>query len=189
MNTINKIIIGILAFLLLVATSSALYFWYKKPPVVSKTEYIKVPEIKEVIKIKTVKVPGPTEIVTIEKRIIVEVLKLPDWVRDNPDEQAIASAVIAPYRGNTNAVAFLNTKTGVGQILAKQVPLSLFGLINEKEVGIRAGYRLDSDGPTMDGTIYGRWDFLRIGNVNVGAYVEGSTRGEGKAQVLLGYKF
>jgi hypothetical protein len=190
MKTTTTIIIGVLVFLLLVATSSALYFWYKKPPVVSQTEYVKVPKIKVVTKIKEVPVPGPERVITIEKPVIVQrILGLPAWFKDNPDEQAIASAVIAPYRGETNAIATMNVKSGVGHIIAKQEPLSLFGLINEKEVGIRGGYRLDSNGATADGTVYGRWDFLRIGNVNVGVYGEGSTRGEGKAQVVFGYKF
>ena len=113
MTTIVKIIIGVLAFLLIVATTSAVYYWYKKPVAGSGTGYEKPPAIPVVTKIKIVEVPGPTKIVTIEKEVIVEKLKLPDWIKNNPDEQAIASAVVAPYKGKTNSVGILNTKTGV----------------------------------------------------------------------------
>jgi hypothetical protein len=90
MASVTKIIIGVLAALLLTATASALYFFYKKPPATNTTTYVNVPQIKEVIKIKRVEVPGPERIVTIEKQTIVEKLGLPEWVRTNADEQAIA---------------------------------------------------------------------------------------------------
>ena len=56
MSLKSKIIVGLLMFLMLLATVSAIRAWYierNKPPV-SQIEYVKVPEIKEVIKIKKV---------------------------------------------------------------------------------------------------------------------------------------
>lgn len=184
-----KIAIIILSVLLVIATASAIYHYYKTPSVVIQKEFVKAPEIPKVKNVKRVKVAAPKEITTIEKKEISEKLKLPSWFKDNTDEQAIATAEIPPYKGKTSAVAILNTKTGDGQIIAKQEPLSLFGLINEREIGIRAGYRVDVGGAAIDGVVYGRWDFLRIGNVNIGVYGEGSTRGEAKAQIGFGYKF
>jgi hypothetical protein len=186
MTTITKIIIGVLAVLLLTATASALYFWYKKPPATNTVEYIKVPEIKEVIKIKRVEVPGPERIVTIDKEVIVERLKLPEWVRTNADEQAIATAVIEPYKGKTNAVALLNIKTGVGQIIAKQEPIPLFGFVNDREVGIRAGINIKGEPET---TAYGKWSFARIGNVHIGAYADAGSTGTAKVQIEAGFRF
>jgi hypothetical protein len=186
MTTIIKIIIGILAALLLTATASALYFWYKKPPTVTQTEYVKVPEIKVVTKIKRIEVPGPERIVTLEKTVIVEKLGLPEWIKTNADEQAIATAAIEPYRGKTNAVALLNTKTGVGQIIAKREPLPLFGFLNEREIGIRAGVNIKAEPIT---SIYGRYDFARIGNVQIGVYGDASSDGRATVQVGVGYKF
>jgi hypothetical protein len=185
MTTIVKIIIGVLALLLIVATASSLYQWYKKPTG-STTTYVKVPEIKEVIKIKRVSVPGPERIVTIEKKVIVEKLQLPVWIAADADEQAIATAVIEPYKGNTNAIGLINTKTGVGQIVAKQEPLSMFGFVNDKEIGVRAGYSA-KQGQEID--VYARWDFVRVGNVNVGVYGEATSYGEAKAMVSAGYRF
>lgn len=185
-TTISKIIIGILAFLLIAATSSALYFWWKKPAAGSGVGYEKPPEIREVIKIKKVEVPGPTKIVTIEKQVIVEKLKLPDWVRDNPDEQAIASAVVEPYKGKTNTIALLNTKTGVGQVLVKQEPLSLFGFVNEREIGIRMGVNIKAEPET---TVYAKWSFARVGSVHIGAYADAGSTGQAKVQVEAGFRF
>ena len=54
-----KIIGGVIVGVLLLALGSAVYAWYverHKPPV-SSVEYIKVPEIKEMVKIKRVEVP------------------------------------------------------------------------------------------------------------------------------------
>jgi hypothetical protein len=184
MTTITKIIIGVLSVLLLTATSSAIYFWYKKPAPGSGAEYEKPPEIKVVTKIKRVDVPGPTKIVTIEKQVIVEKLKLPDWVRDNPDEQAIASAVVAPYKGNTNAVALLNTKTGIGQMIVKQEPLPLFGFVNEKGIGGRVGVNIKGE-PEFSG--YGRWTFGRVGPAHIGVYGEASSNS--KIQLDVEYRF
>jgi hypothetical protein len=41
----------------------------------------------------------------------------------------------------------------------------------------------------QDGSIYGRWNFLRVAGVTVGLYAEGGTRGEGKVQLSVGYKW
>ena len=186
MASITKIIIGTLLILLSMASASALYFWYKKPSTITQTEYVKVPEIKEVIKIKKVEVPGPERIVTIDKEVIVERLHLPDWIKNNPDEQAIASAAIPPYRGTTNAVALLNTKTGVGQVVARQEPLPLFGFLNEREVGVRAGINIKAEPVT---SIYGQWDFVRVGSVKIGVYADADSTGQAKGQVAVGFRF
>jgi hypothetical protein len=178
-----KIIIGVLVALILTATGSALYFWYKKPSVITVTEW---KEPKEVVKIKRVEVPGPERIVTIEKAVIVDKLKLPEWIKTDVNEQAIATAVIEPYRGRTNAVSLINTKTGIGQIVAKQEPLPLFGFLNDKEVGVRVGYSI-KQGQEID--VYGRWDFARVGNVAIGVYGEATSYGEGKAMISAGYRW
>jgi hypothetical protein len=184
--TTTKVIFYFLAILLIAATGSALYFWYKEPPSTNTVEYVKVPEIREVIKIKRVEVPGPERIVTIEKQTIIEKLGLPEWIRTNADEQAIATASIEPYRGKTNAVALLNTRTGVGQILAKQEPLPLLGFLNEREIGVRAGVNIKAEPIT---SVYGKYDFARIGNVQIGVYGDANSDGTAKIQVGVGLKF
>jgi len=185
----SKIIMGVVIFVLSLATMSALYAWYSAShnPPVSQIEYIKVPEIKETIKIKKVEVPGPERIITIEKEVVVEKLKLPDWVKTDANKQVIATAEIAPYEGKTNAAAILDTKTGASEIIAKQVPLSLFGLENKKEIGVHVGYSTDEW--EMRSTVFGRWSFARIGNVHLGIYGEANSRGEGIGQLEINYRF
>lgn len=182
-----KIIIGLLAVLTLLAALSSVWFWYKgQKPTITPGNYAQAPEVKEVIKIKRVEVPGPERIVTVEKEVVVERLSLPAWVRDNPAEQTIATAQIAPYRGTTSAVAVLNTETGRSQIIAKQDPLPLLAFVNDREIGVRAGLNLKGEPET---TLYGRYDFVRIGRAHVGVYGEAASTGQAKAQLSIGFKF
>lgn len=187
MMLITKIYLTVLGCLLILMISAGLYSWYSEPPAPSSTvQYIQVPQIKEVVKIKRVEVPGPEKIVTIEKKVLVEKLKLPDWFLDET-EQAIATAVIAPYEGQTNVVATLNTETGAGNIIAKQERLPLFAFEDKKEAGVRAG--VSSDKWDKKATIFGRWQFLRVGSTHLGLYGEANSDGEGVAQVEFTYRF
>lgn len=170
MNLKSKIIIVLLTIFLLMATGSAIYFWYAKPSPVSKTEYIKVPSIKTIEKIKRVEVPVE-KIVTIEKKVIVEKLKLPDWFKNDTGKQAIATAVIPSYEGNTSTISIIDTNTGIGEIIAKQEPLSLMAFVNQKEMYGKLGYATSRE---IQASIGGRWLFGRVGNIKVGTYVEGN---------------
>jgi len=89
--------------------------------------YVKVPEIKEVIKYKTVKVPVK-EVVTYEKEKVVEKLKLPDWIIKDENKQVITTGEIKSYRGKTDVVTVLDTKTGESEMIAKQRPLPFIGI-------------------------------------------------------------
>ena len=184
----KTIVSAIYALVITLALLSAIWAWYgerNKPPV-SNTVYIPVDQIKEVTKIKRVEVPGPEKIVTIEKKVIQEKIKLPEWFLGET-EQAIATGVIAPYEGKTNVVATLNTETGVGQVIAKQEPLPFMQFENKKEAGVRVGYT--TDGAKAHSTIYGRWNFFRVGNVHLGLYGEANSEGAGIAQVDVSYRF
>lgn len=184
-----NIIIALIIVLLMIISSAALKAWYseRNKPIISQKEYIVVPEIKEVIKIKRVTVPGPKTVVTIEKEKVVEKLKLPNWVAQNADEQIIATGEIEPWEGKTDVVATLNIKSGVGNIIAKQRPLSLFAFENKKELGGRLGYTSKEFKQIITG--FGRWQFLRVGNFHAGLYGEGNTDGEAIGQLELIYRF
>jgi hypothetical protein len=166
-----KIIGGIILALLLLALSSAIYAWYveKNKPPISKVEYIKVPEIKEVIKIKRVEIPIE-KIVTIEKQVLIEKIKMPEWFRTDTNKQAIATAVIPAYEGNTNAVAIVDTKTGVGEIVVKQEPLSLVRFANDRQLYGKAGFSTNKETQV---TIGAEWKFVRVGKIKVGVFGEG----------------
>jgi hypothetical protein len=195
MNLKNKVIVGLMMFLMLLATVSAIYAWYKEKnkPITSQIEYVKVPEIKEVVKLKKVEVPGPETIVTVEKIKIVEKLSLPEWFSKDQDEQAIATGEVQPYEGKTNVVATLNIKTGTGNIIVKQEPLSFLGFTNEKEIYGKIGY---STARELETVVGGRWLFARIGKIKIGGYAEGraefatnenNTTGRASAGIILTY--
>ena len=104
---------------------------------------------------------------------------------ENADEQAIATADLPETKGGYEVIGTMNTKTGVGNIIAKEKPRSLFGLPNEKEIGVRAGYNNKLE---QNVSIYGRWNFFRVGNVHLSAYGEGS-QNNATAQIEVGYRF
>jgi hypothetical protein len=166
-----KIIAGVVAGVLLLALMSATYAWYaeKNKPPVSKVEYIKVPEIKEVIKIKRVEVPIE-KIVTVEKQVLIEKIKMPDWFRTDTNKQAIATAVIEPYEGKSNAIAVIDTSNGIGEIVVKQEELSLVGFVNDRQIYAKAGYSTNQETQI---TIGADWRFARIGKIKVGVFGEG----------------
>ena len=167
-----KILIILLASVGILSTVSAFRNWIKPPNVITQTEYVTVPEIKEVIKIKRVEVPGPERIITIEKEKIVEKLHLPEWFFVD-DIQAIATAVVTSYEGNTNVVATLNTETGAGSIIAKREPMSFMALESKTLFYLKPGISTRGDFPISAGV---HRQLLRIKNVHIGAYGEGSVR-------------
>ena len=173
--TKTNVIIGLIIVLLVVIAASALKAWYseRKKPAMSKIEYIKVPEIREIVKIKKINVPGPKEILTIEKEKIVEKLRLPNWFAQNADEQAIATAEVPPYEGCTDIVCALNTKTGEGKIIAKQKPLPVLALESKTEFYLKSGISSRGDYPLTAG-VHRR--LLRMKSVHMGVYGEGTVR-------------
>lgn len=181
--------VAIIALCVLVLICGSLaYFHFKKPATVNQEAYTPAPEIKQVVKIKRVEVPVE-KIVTIEKKVIVEKLKLPDEIGKNPDKQIIATAVVEPYEGKTNAVAIMDTRTGEGSISVKQEPLSTFEFENQKAIGGRAGYVSDKDGIRQQVDFYAHYTFLRVWRVHLGIYGEVNSRPEGKTAVDISYRW
>jgi hypothetical protein len=179
--------------LLLLSVSSSIYSWLN-PQVVTKTEFTRVPEIREVVKIRKLKVPVK-EVVTVEKKEAVGKLALPAWLKEDENKQVLATGSIEPYEGKTNVVSVLDTETGDSSVLARQEPLPFIAFESVKEIGIRAGITTEGYG----GDIYGRWSFARIGNIHAAFYAEGNIRGgnretgnspiTGKAMLDLRYQW
>jgi len=185
----TKILMGLLVVVLLIALFASLKAWYgeKNKPVISKVEFVKVPEIKVVTKIHKVEVPIKTDhIATLDKKVLVKKINgLPTWFAENADEQAVASADLPETKGGYEVIGTMNTKTGVGNIIAKEKQRPLFGLPNEKEIGARAGYSIKG----QQVSVYGRWNFLRVGNIHLSAYGEGNSEGNAIGQLEIGYRF
>jgi hypothetical protein len=121
-------------------------------------------------KIRTITVPGPERIVTIEKPVIVDKLDLPREIADNDALQIVANADMPATKAGYSTCAVLDTGTGVSRIIAKEKPLPFFALLNEKEIGGRIGG--STKGAAVD--LYARWSFARAGNIYLGLYTEGA---------------
>lgn len=168
-----KILIGIVAFIIILSGISALSNWAGSLVPITQIEYVSVPQIKEVIKYKRVEVPGPEKIITIEKEKIVEKLKLPESFSQNSDLQAIATGVIAPYEGNTNVVATLDTKTGEGNLIAKQEPLPFFAFEKKTLFYVMPAISSRGDFPISAGI---HRQLFRVKNVHTSGVVGVTTR-------------
>ncbi len=185
-NDIKNYVLCGVCLLLVIAAAVA---WYSRPPVVTTEQYAPLPPIRETVKIKRVNVPGPKEIVTVEKQIVVEKLQLPETISRDANKQVIATGVVDPYEGKTNVVAVMDTAQGTSEIIAKQQPLPLLAFKNQKELGIRGGIAADKDGAGYRGDVYGRWTFLRVGGIYAAIYGEMSSRPEGKAMLDMSYRW
>jgi hypothetical protein len=185
-NDIKNYVLCGICLLLVIAAAVA---WYSRPPAVTTEQYTPLPPIKETVRIKRVNVPGPKEIVTVEKQVVVEKLQLPEAISRDANKQVIATGVVDPYEGKTNVVAIMDTAQGTSEIIAKQQPLPLFAFKNQKELGIRGGMAADKDGAGYRGDVYGRWTFLRVGSIHAAIYGEMNTRPEGKAMLDMSYRW
>jgi len=166
---------------------SSIVAWYRgqSKPTGSKIEYVKVPQIREVTKIKRVEIPVE-KVVVLEKEAAAKKLDLPPEIRDDPDRQIAATAIIAPYEGRTNVLAVLDVASGGMSIMAKQVALPLIDFENRKEIGLRYGSSMKH---SLEGDLYGHWDFFRIARAHLGVYGEINTNGDAKAMVQAAYKW
>jgi hypothetical protein len=182
----NKLAV-LLIIVSIIAVSSAAYNWFHPQiKTLTRTEYQTVEKEKTVVQIKTVKVPGPREVVTIEKPVIVERLSLPPEVATDPAQVITGNADIEPSESGTSVVSVLNVDTGETVMIAKEKPQSLFGFPADIESGIRYGL---STRTLQEGDIYARWQFLRVGKVFLGVYGEISTQPEARAMLDLSYRW
>ena len=181
MNTINAILKRIIqewheykrwiVILLIVAVTFGYYAKWKldKPPV-----YVKVPEIKEVIKYKIKRVEVPIEsgkvVVLDKKEVVKRIPGLPEGFADDPKKQVTSTADLPPSKSGHDVLNIINTESGESEIFAKERKLSFFGFESKREVGARAG--LSDAGRQVD--IYLQQDVARIGTFHLSGYLEGS---------------
>lgn len=154
-----------------VLVAAMLFAWYKPPREITRTEYVKVPEIRETVKIKRVEVPVE-KIITLEKTVVVEKLKLPEWIAKDAAKQVVSTADFPPTNGGYSAACLVDTTTGEGQIVAKEKRPPFFEFLNEKEIGAMVGL---STARARDIRGYGQWTPGRIGIVHGAMYVEGGS--------------
>lgn len=175
-DTLKNIIIGVLVALGVLAIAAAIWGWYDPAPAPSH-DYrpVQVPKIVE--HIKRVPVPGPREIITIEKAAVIKRAGLPESLAADPAKQVLAMADIPCPTGNETVAAVMNTTTGQTEMITRKERPAFAALLNQKEIGVRGGYRVNAGDQStgLVGTAYGRWTFARVGAVHTTAYVEIST--------------
>jgi hypothetical protein len=179
-------IVHILLILLAAICLTSIGWNYFKPanPVTPQI-WVQPKEVKETVKIQRVAVPGPERIITIDKPVIIEKLKLPDTFKNASTVQAISSASLEPTKAGYNVIGTIDTKTGIGGMIAKEKERSFLGLPSNLSVGSR--YGLITDG-RQEAQVYTRYQPLRVGNVYLGLYGEANSRPEGKAMIDLEYR-
>jgi len=165
-----KIGIPVLIILGLLMSISSVKSWYNDQNKPLVNTWIQQPEPKVITKIKRVEVKAPPIIVTLEKKVVVEKLKLPDWIKDDINKQVIADADIQPYEGVTNAAAIIDTQSGVGSILQKRIPIPLFGF--ESKVRIGGLYGFSTRDNSLTGQAWVSWNFFRMGKIHTEIYGE-----------------
>lgn len=163
--------------------------WYRENhrPVLTKTVYQTVKEIKEAVKIKRVEIPID-RIVVLEKKDLDKIVGLSDALKGDATKQITATGVIPPYEGDTNVLAVMDMNTGRSSIEAKQVPLSFMDFENKKAVGVRCGVSTKSVS-AVEVDVYARWDFLRVERCHLGLYGEAGSEGNAKAQMQVEYRW
>jgi hypothetical protein len=175
-----------IALVILIGICAVVWAWYNPKQTTSTDYYYPVPVEKKVSSIKKIFVPvSSIRIIAYEKEVIVEKLKLPDWVKDK-DKQVILDGEIGAYKGKTSVVGVLDTKTGESTLIQKQLPISLFSFENDKEIGARMGMNMKA-GRQID--IFGRYTFLRVGTMYVAGYGEVNTTPDGKVMVEASYRW
>jgi hypothetical protein len=156
--------VEIALFLVVFGMGASMLWTHLHPPAAPSAQFTPAPPIPQAAEIKVVTVPGPPQIVTVEKQTVVRDLKLPDAIAKDPDKQVTATAQVNAGDGNkVDAVSVIDTKTGQSTIETKE-ERPFFAFLSQKEAGIRAGIGIH--GP--EGGLYGRWTFARTGAIQLG---------------------
>jgi hypothetical protein len=177
---------AIYALVIILLAISAAWGWFKKPQTITvpQKEYVYVPKIKEVIKVKT-------EYVTVEKGQIqvlnkAEVIKklkgLPQSVIDDKNKEITSTGIIPPHKSNTNVINVIDKKSGISEIIAKQEPLSFIAIEQDRYAGVRIG-------STGQVTGFAEWNVLRVGQAHAGAYIQYGTKDGGEIGIQAKIEF
>ena len=176
----------ILIAVAIVCVTSIIFNYYRPPNPVTPREWTVPPESKQTKGIDRILIPGPVQIVTIEKQVIIEKLKLPDSFKNNSSAQAISSADLQPSKSGYTVVGTIDTKKGTGGILAKEKERSWMGLPGNLSIGTR--YGITTDLGRQEAVVYGKYQPVRFGDIYMGIYGEANSKPEGKAMIDFEYK-
>lgn len=151
--------------IVLLCVLSALWSWYHPKEVIrTNTEW------REVTKEVKVKVLVPVHDGKVESTGAV--------LQENP---VLAKADCPPSRGGSEVVTTLTPSTGEAHILIKPKEPSLFAFEDQKELGIRYN--------GIKGGLYGRWTFVRVGNLYGALYGEINTKPDSFVGAEVSYRW
>jgi len=150
--------------------------WYKREDLAKRFTTPPAPSIKVEYR------DGPERIVYLNRPALVKKDLLPESVKRNPDKEVTAVATVPEHKGDTTVIAVIDTDTGETTLETRQERPSLFELSNVKTVGIR--YDIN-----RKGTLYGSYEFLRVGNFHAELYGEINSENRAYASVGIEYRF
>ena len=144
---------------------SALWSWYHPKEVERvRTEYqerTRIVYVKVPVKIPSGEVQGTGE-----------------TVQSNP---VIATADCPPSSNGSDIVTTITPSTGEAHILVKPKSPDLFAFEDQKEIGVRYnGVRAG---------MFGRWTFVRVGNLYGALYAEANTKPDAQVMAELSYRW
>ena len=139
------------------------------------------------MKLPKEEIKAPEKLKVIQKKAAIKKIEdLPIEVAQNENKQLTANADLGKTKGGYSVFSVIDTETGESKIIAKEKPPKFIEFINEGELG--AKYGLSTDGG-MKGSVHGRFEFVRVGNVRANVGVEVTTKPEANATVGLTYRW
>lgn len=162
-----------------------IYTWRNRPEPLTQQAYTALPPERQVADVPRVTVPVAA-VQAYDKTKLVKQLPAMAHELAPANRQAIANARIPATRGGASAVAVLDTTSGESRIVVKEIPPPLVEFEGDGALGLRYGINSDL---AKEGTLYGRLNILRVGNVHLGAYAELNTDAEAKAQASIEYRW
>ncbi|MBT0666359.1 hypothetical protein KI809_18785 [Geobacter pelophilus] len=194
---------------LILAVFAALWQW-AMPEIrtITSIEFRAVPQIHRVESVKRVNVPCPESgIVVLDKAAVAKKMPLlglsggdiTAWQKQDreegispapagtqPNTQVTATADIPQSDNGVEIVSLIDLQTGESQIVAKEKAAPWFQFRNDAAAGIRYGLnqRLENSG-----SVYGRWDFLRVKDVYLSGNVDVTTGGDAHLQLGAEYRW
>ena len=199
---------ALLVLLILAAASSLWQFAMPSFRTITQTEFRRVPEIRKVHDIERVRVACPESgIVVLDKAAVSDQLHL-DFIQGGdiaaarkaeaagtasapkatpaPDLQVTATADIPESDNGVDVISIMDLQTGESHLEAREKSAPWFQFRNNAAVGIRYGV---NQALAPAGTLYGRWDFLRVRNVYFSANGEITTGSDARIQLGAEYRW
>lgn len=160
--------------MIVIILMSAAYGWYHKD------EYFK-PAPPELI-IQTVQEECvPVVHYVKEKAIKADIV--PEYVKTDSSKEVVAVATVPEHKGDTTIVAVIDKDSGITTLNTKKERPSLFEIEGIKSLGLRCNVTTACD----EVTLYGSYEFLRVGALHMEAY--GQINSESQAYVGLGLEY